>query len=374
VLERLATLACDLLNAASSGIWLVGENGAGLVAGARDRSGNTFLSMKECSELRAFFTDEVNLVPRWRLPESLARGLFEDGSWNFIWLAPLSSLQDSKSWGWFAVFVLLEDASQGGEWEKKVMGMLAHFSGMAILYASHLEELRKTQEQRAVAEMFAAVGDLATNLLHQLNNKVGTIPVRVQGIQDKCADLLAEDRYLANNLVEIERSAMEAMMAVREHLIHLHPMQISLVNLKACVEMALESANLGPGIQVEETGLAELPQIPAAQQSLKLVFTNLLENAARAMGGKGKIMINGQLRDDSVRVLVTDSGPGIPPEMHDRIFDLSYSSGQEAHAGKLGFGLWWVRALMMRLGGSIRVESDGKTGTTFILQFPKAGQ
>lgn len=163
-------------------------------------------------------------------------------------------------------------------------------------------------------------------------------------------------------------------MAVREHLIHLHPMQISLVNLKACVEMALESANLGPGIQVEETGLAELPQIPAAQQSLKLVFTNLLENAARAMGGKGKIMINGQLRDDSVRVLVTDSGPGIPPEMHDRIFDLSYSSGQEAHAGKLGFGLWWVRALMMRLGGSIRVESDGKTGTTFILQFPKAGQ
>jgi len=374
VLERLATLACDLLNAASSGIWLVGENGAGLVAGARDRSGKTFLSMKECSELRAFFTDEVNLVPRWRLPESLARGLFEDGSWNFIWLAPLSSLQDSKSWGWFAVFVLLEDASQGGEWEKKVMGMLAHFSGMAILYASHLEELRKTQEQRAVAEMFAAVGDLATNLLHQLNNKVGTIPVRVQGIQDKCADLLAEDRYLANNLVEIERSAMEAMMAVREHLIHLHPMQISLVNLKTCVEMALESANLGSEIQVEEAGLAELPQIPAAQQSLKLVFTNLLENAARAMGGKGKIMINGQLRDDSVRVLVTDSGPGIPPEMHDRIFDLSYSSGQEAHAGKLGFGLWWVRALMMRLGGSIRVESDGKTGTTFILQFPKAGQ
>ncbi|GAP05943.1 signal transduction histidine kinase [Anaerolinea thermolimosa] len=374
VLDRLASLACDLLNAASSGIWLVGENGADLVAGARNEAENTFLHAKECSELRAFLTDEVVLIPRWRLPESLARGLFEEGSWNFVWLAPLSSSPDDKSWGWFAVFVLLEDASQGGEWEKKVMGMLAHFSGMAILYASHLEELRKTQEQRAVAEMFAAVGDLATNLLHQLNNKVGTIPVRVQGIQDKCADLLAEDRYLASNLAEIERSAMEAMLAVREHLIHLHPMQISLVNLKACVDMALESVNLGSGIQVEEKGLAELPQIPAAQQSLKLVFSNLLENAARAMGGKGKILIHGQLRDDSVRVLVTDSGPGIPPEMHDRIFDLSYSSGQEAHAGKLGFGLWWVRALMMRLGGSIRVESDGKTGTTFILQFPKAGQ
>ena len=45
--------------------------------------------------------------------------------------------------------------------------------------------------------------------------------------------------------------------------------------------------------------------------------------------------------------------------------------GAPAHAGKLGFGLWWVRALMMRLGGAVWVESDGNSGTTFILRFPK---
>ena len=41
-----------------------------------------------------------------------------------------------------------------------------------------------------------------------------------------------------------------------------------------------------------------------------------------------------------------------------------------ARPGKLGFGLWWVKALMTRLGGSVIIESDGQHGTTFRLAFP----
>jgi signal transduction histidine kinase len=42
-----------------------------------------------------------------------------------------------------------------------------------------------------------------------------------------------------------------------------------------------------------------------------------------------------------------------------------------AHPGKLGFGLWWVKTLMTRLGGSVVVESDGNHGTTFRLRLPR---
>jgi signal transduction histidine kinase len=298
-------------------------------------------------------------------------GGFENWAWSHAWLAPMTSRGEYDPIGLFCVYTTSFVGIGGAEWERKVLGMLSHFAGMAIFYASHQDELRKAQEQRAVAEMFAAVGDLATNLLHQLNNKVGTIPVRVQGIQDKCAELLANDRYLANNLAEIEHSATEAMVAVRQNLSHLHPVQLVPVNLAECARAAGEGASIGQKVNLVYNGLESLPDVSGGQQNLKLVFTNLIENAAQAMGGKGTITISGSETHDRVEVAVTDSGPGIPAEMHEQIFELNYSSGAPAHAGKLGFGLWWVRALMMRLGGAVWVESDGQSGTTFVLRFPK---
>ena len=69
---------------------------------------------------------------------------------------------------------------------------------------------------------------------------------------------------------------------------------------------------------------------------------------------------------------ISDSGPGISPELHDRIFELNFSGRPGAHPGKLGFGLWWVKNLITRLGGSVTVESDGQHGATFLLRLPCA--
>jgi signal transduction histidine kinase len=66
---------------------------------------------------------------------------------------------------------------------------------------------------------------------------------------------------------------------------------------------------------------------------------------------------------------VRDTGPGIPAELHDRIFELNFSS-QSGGRSNLGFGLWWVKTLMARLGGAVSVESDGRSGTTFRLKLP----
>jgi len=111
-----------------------------------------------------------------------------------------------------------------------------------------------------------------------------------------------------------------------------------------------------------------LPTVIAGGQSLTFVFINLIENAIAAMHGDGLIVIQGATANDCVEVTVNDSGPGISPELHNQIFELNYSG--RAHPGKLGFGLWWVKTLMTRLGGSVMVESDGQHGTTFRLRLP----
>jgi len=251
-----------------------------------------------------------------------------------------------------------------------VLTCLAYYAALSVQYAARQDELRQAQEQRAVAETFAAIGDIAANVLHHLNNKVGTIPVRIQGIRDKSGAALAADAYLNANLNEIERSANEAMEAVRANLSHLRPITLADVDVAQCVQAATEAAKLPLGIRLHMDGLAQLPPVAAAQRSLALVFTNLLDNAVDAMGGAGEISITGCEAGDGVEIVVSDDGPGIPPELHDRIFELSYSGRGKSKGARLGFGLWWVKTLMARLGGSVAVESDGEYGAAFRLRLP----
>lgn len=363
VLKRLVSLAKDLLDSQCCGIWMLDEQSMRLRVAEKDEN---ILLKSVVPELSQIITsdDEILQIPASYFLEGIPQGFSE-----FAFAVPIGSLPEYGAGGVLLVYpVISQDADK--EWEKKVLSLLSRYAEMAIFFSSHQRELRQAQEQRAVAEMFAAVGDIATNLLHQLNNKIGTIPVRIQGIQDKRQSLLAQDVYLSNHLSEIERSASEAMKIVRKNLSHLHPVQIVPVNLANCIQEAIQLANLGDEIELAIENLQNLPEIAGAHYNLALAFANLLENASHAMGGKGKIIISGSQNSSWVEVIVQDFGPGIPPEMHQRIFELNFSSGSPSHAGKLGFGLYWVKALMIRLGGSIEVESDGVHGTTFRMRFP----
>jgi len=208
-------------------------------------------------------------------------------------------------------------------------------------------------------------------VLHHLNNKVGTIPVRIQGIQDKSKSALLADPYLAKNLEEIEHSACEALESVRENLAHLRPIHPAPVDVAAFALAAIDAAALPEGVRVEVNGLADLPPVIAGKQSLTLVFGNLLDNAAEAMGGEGTVTIEGAAKGEWVEIAVCDDGPGIPSELHEEIFEFDFSRRKSSRPS-MGFGLWWVKTLMARLGGSVAVESDGVHGTTFRLRLPRA--
>ena len=279
---------------------------------------------------------------------------------------------EAKALGMFGVFNADADGGRSAtsEWDKKVLACLANYAVLAVQNESRQQALRASQEQHWTAETFAAVGDISANLLHNMNNKVGAIPVRVQAIQDKYHQILETDPYLANNLAEIERSAAEAMQIVQENLSHLRRIRMEKVNIAARVADAIRAVQVPPEVRIETKGLDDLPTVIAGGQSLTFVFRNLIENAMAAMHGNGLIVIHGISGGDWVEISITDSGPGISPKLHNQIFELNFSERTAAHPGKLGFGLWWVKTLMTRLGGSVVVESDGEHGTTFRLHLP----
>jgi signal transduction histidine kinase len=374
VLDHLADTACDLLNASASSIWLIGEGDLYLKSSCGGFQRGERIPLKESLTGQAVLerlpviAQDVRTDPRFH-----RRDLAKKQNWARALVVPLLAGDEGQSLGAFSVYSSGEDPGRFAEsdWDKKVLTCLAQYAALAIQNEDRQETLRAVQEQRSVAETFAAVGDIASNLLHHLNNKVGTIPVRVQSIQDKCRPALEADAYLANNLNEIERCASEAMQAVRDNLSRLRPIRLEPVFIAARVLDAIHAANLPPGIKVQTENIDPLPVVMAGGQSLTFVFTNLIENAADAMSGEGVIRIQGQAEPEWVEIAVGDSGPGIPPELHDRIFELNYSGRAGTRPGKLGFGLWWVKTLMARLGGSVAVESDGRHGTTFRLRLPR---
>ncbi|MFO3797492.1 MAG: GAF domain-containing protein, partial [Anaerolineales bacterium] len=347
VLRHITNASCDLLNAADAAIWLVeGEELVLRVASGGHPQGERIplrgsLAGQAVLERAPVISQDVRRDPRFH-QQNLARRR----RWVRALIVPLAADESATPIGAFSVYSQGEDPARLAEsdWDKKVLTCLAHYATLAVQNEQRQQALRAAQEQRAIAEMFAAVGDIASNLLHQLNNKVGVIPVRVQNIQDKYRPLLESVPDLAHNLLEIERCASDAIQSVRENLAHLRPICLEPVYIAGCVAGALQSVNLPAGVRVHTEALEQLPMVMAAAQSLAFVFANLFDNAAEAMHGEGEIRVRGMAGEEWVEILVSDSGPGVPPELHERIFELNYS--YPGHGGgrpaKLGFGLWWV--------------------------------
>ncbi len=375
VLAHLVELACSLLNAQAGAIWTV-ERDAPLLRVASADYPAAAAEQPDLMLVQRALTTGTALSYDQRAAAQTA--------WTHALVVPVLNATDRRP---VAAFIVHQANSEEGaptlekrgpsEWDNKVLGILAHYATLALANADRQRALAEAQEARAVAETFAALGDIAANLLHHLNNQVGAIPVRIEGIQDKCAPALAASPYLAANLADIERSAQHALTTVRERLSLLRPIEIGPVTVADCIADALARTRLPDSIVVATEGVRQLPPVSAGRESLVLVIANLLENAGEALNGRGNIEIRGRTQANWVTIAVRDDGPGIAPELQTRIFEFNFSGSRRSERplarNKLGFGLWWVKTVMARLGGAVSVESDGHSGAAFVLRLPQAG-
>lgn len=129
--------------------------------------------------------------------------------------------------------------------------------------------------------------------------------------------------------------------------------------------------------QVQEVGavikLAPLPTLESDRVGIEQVFGNLVDNAIKYLdrSRKGEISIWGRdLGNGYVEYAVSDNGRGIAPRDHERVFELFRRAGVQDRAGE-GLGLAFVKNTVLRLGGSITVESELGKGSTFRVRLPK---
>lgn len=251
--------------------------------------------------------------------------------------------------------------------DERVLEIFASQSAIAIQNTRYMQTIRVYQEQQADTERMAAMADIAGNMVHRINNTVGAIRPLIQQIEMRLERNTLDNDYLQEKLQEIRGSADRTLEVARQIGRPFESAPLQLIDVNESIAAAWAELPAPVGVTVEIEHGQNMPPVTATRQ-LDEVFRNLMTNALDAMADEGgSLQVRSRcVGNRSIIVTVKDTGPGIPPQVRDRIFHI----GATTKRGGMGYGLWWSRTFLRRLGGDMVVESKQGKGCTFTVTLP----
>jgi signal transduction histidine kinase len=231
-------------------------------------------------------------------------------------------------------------------------------------------ELERAARQ---ADKLAALGTLAAGLAHELNNPIGIISSRIELMLLE-ADGQVLPAATREDLVVLRRHAQRVARIVQGLLSFARQSGQSRgpVDLNQIVDdtlLLVEKQAVKEGVTLARRLTPGLPPIQGDPTALEQVLMNLILNARDAVDRRGEILIETELitgHPDQVRLMIRDTGPGIPAEVLPRIFDPFFTTKPSG----TGLGLSISYGIVREHGGTVDVHSEPGRGTTFVLSFP----
>ena len=239
------------------------------------------------------------------------------------------------------------------------------------MVADRTRDLEAAQDQLVRQEKLTILGQLSGGLAHELRTPLNTIKNAASFIpmvlSDPDADTLEMLELLNNAVTNSDRIITSLLTFARPNL----PLRQT-INLADLIRNAIANLTIPTKILVQ-IDLAKLPEIISADPNhLEIVFTNLIRNALQAMSEGGQLTIEGrslnglETQPESVSVVITDTGVGIPPENIPRMFEPLFSTKIKG----IGLGLAISKMLVEGHQGTIAVESEPGMGSTFCVFLP----
>jgi signal transduction histidine kinase/HAMP domain-containing protein len=266
---------------------------------------------------------------------------------------------------------------RGGEFDEEASGLLGIISNNvsvaienARLYENlrlQMRELREAQEQLVQAAKLAAIGELASNVAHEINNPLTSIL--------GYAELIKEENnveHIMGDLEIITNESLRAREIVQQLLEFARKKKPDMKELDA--NSVLKEVISVMNVQLKDKKIeirgeySELPLITGDQNQLKQVFLNIINNAVDALpGGRGEITVRTHFDDSYAVIEIRDTGPGIAADVLPRIFEPFFTTKKEKGTG---LGLPISFKIIQSHNGKIEVQSKKGEGTVFSICLP----
>ncbi|MEJ5301483.1 MAG: ATP-binding protein [Thermodesulforhabdaceae bacterium] len=302
-----------------------------------------------------------------------------------MWIGMIELETHQEVVGTVAVFEIIQDIS--GDYEKIfrfqwiVIGSVTVFVGIllsALLFFARRAE--KIIEKRAMerirlkeklhrAEHLASLGEMVASVSHEIKNPLGIIHSTASLLRKRLEN--EKNQRLASIIVD---EATRLNSIVTEFLDFARPKdpQFSNIILEDLLDEAIsfienQCKERGVAVRKEyKNGLLKPSMVRADSMLLHRAFYNLFVNALQAMPKGGELTIDIKFNGQFCEVRISDTGPGIPDHLKEKIFRPFFTTKEKG----TGLGLAIVKSVIESHGGEVVVESEEGKGTTLIVRLP----
>ncbi len=254
--------------------------------------------------------------------------------------------------------------------EGEEVGSVGVFTDMREILKMR-KDLEEAHIQLVQSEKIASVGRMAAGVAHEINNPLSGLLIYAELLQES----LREDPDKAGDIEEIITQTLRCKKIVAELLEFSRQSvgKVSSFSLKylitKCLNLLVNQAifqNIQVTIEIEP----DMPEMVGDMGQLQQVFTNLFINAAHAMETGGKLDLRALFDPHKAQFMikVSDTGPGIPIDSRDKIFDIFFTT-KPVGTGT-GLGLSISQNIIKLHGGSITFECPEQGGTVFTIELP----
>jgi NtrC-family two-component system sensor histidine kinase KinB len=220
-----------------------------------------------------------------------------------------------------------------------------------------------------------ARSNLVETLSHELRTPLTSLALSAQLLQREEASLEPRQRELLRTILE----ECARMKQLTDSLLNLARGELASISLeRERIDLARVAEEVAGRFRLQaedkhvalERNIAEVPPVSGDPVKLSWVVSNLIGNALRYTPKGGRIEVMTGSADDTVRLEVADSGPGIAPELRDYVFERFAQYGDGADKGSAGLGLAIVKDIVVAHGGRIFVTGNAPVGSRFVVQLP----
>jgi len=244
----------------------------------------------------------------------------------------------------------------------------------SVHIAKDVTDIRDKEMRLIMSERLAALGQMSSGIAHEINNPLASIAGCAEGLLAKVRKGQYSPALFEEYLTIIQEEVLRSKSITTGMLsfVRKTAYEKKEVLLSAVLDKTLEIISFQGRLRdveiVKEYG-DDVPPIHVSEGELRQVLLVIITNALDAMADQGRLTVGTSSDNDTVKIRIADTGPGIPQEIMTKIFDPFFTTKSER--GGTGLGLSIVHRIVTNHGGAIDVVSEPDKGAEFIITLPK---